>query len=237
MSKNLIPEELQALIKQYLTDGVLTDKERAVILRKAESMGLDHDEIDLYLDAEVQKIEQAIDASARKQKGKTCPFCGGVVPVLADKCPHCGQSITPEASEELKEIFDSLEEALVNMKSRKDYTRSKASVERYARKAKMYYGNNPKVQKLLAEVEDEMKNTLSNIKAEERKNLLLSLVKNRWLWIGLLFVIGCFCFSFVDFEAEPDEFNGPLCLVAILFIIGALVAAMYTMNKEKDRKK
>ena len=27
-----IPEELNALIQQYLTDGVLTDKERQVIL-------------------------------------------------------------------------------------------------------------------------------------------------------------------------------------------------------------
>ncbi len=202
MSKSLIPEELQALIKQYLTDGVLTDKERAVILRKAESMGLDHDEIDLYLDAEVQKIEQAIDASVRKQKGKTCPFCGGVVPVLADKCPHCGQSITPEASEELKEIFDSLENALVNMKSRKDFTQSKASVERYARKAKMYYGNNPKVQKLLAEVEDEMKNTLSNFKAEERKNLLLSLVKSPPFIFVLAIILAVCIFSWLLHQIE-----------------------------------
>ena len=46
MAKNLIPEELDALIQEYLTDGVLTDKERAVILKKAEGMGLDRDEID-----------------------------------------------------------------------------------------------------------------------------------------------------------------------------------------------
>ena len=57
MAKQLIPEELQALIDQYLTDGVLTEKERAVILKKGEGMGLDRDEIDLYLDAEVQKID------------------------------------------------------------------------------------------------------------------------------------------------------------------------------------
>lgn len=31
MAKQLIPEELQALIQQYLTDGVLTDKEHQVI--------------------------------------------------------------------------------------------------------------------------------------------------------------------------------------------------------------
>ena len=32
MANNLIPKELQALIQKYLTDGVLTDKERQVIL-------------------------------------------------------------------------------------------------------------------------------------------------------------------------------------------------------------
>ena len=67
MANNLIPEELNALIQEYLTDGVLTDKERSVILNKAEKMGLDRDEIDLYLDAQVQKIDQQTDA-VRKQK-------------------------------------------------------------------------------------------------------------------------------------------------------------------------
>jgi hypothetical protein len=104
MAKQLIPEELDQLIQEYLTDGVLTDKERQVILRKAEGMGLDRDEIDLYLDAQVQKIDQATDAAARRQKGKQCPYCGGSVPQLTDKCPHCGENITAEASEELQEI-------------------------------------------------------------------------------------------------------------------------------------
>jgi hypothetical protein len=127
-----------------LTDGVLTDKERAVILKKAEGMGLDPDEIDLYLDAEVQKIDQTTDAAARKQKGKQCPYCGGSVPLLTDKCPHCGENITAQASEELQDIFDNLEESLIDLKSGKEFERSKATVERFARKAKMYYGSNPK---------------------------------------------------------------------------------------------
>ena len=54
----LIPEELDALIQEYLTDGVLTEKERKVILKKAVGMGLDSDEIDLYLDAQIQKLDQ-----------------------------------------------------------------------------------------------------------------------------------------------------------------------------------
>ena len=155
MAKQLIPEELNALIQEYLTDGVLTDKERAVILKKAEGMGLDRDEIDLYLDAQVQKIDQATDAAVRKQKGKTCPYCGGSVPLLTDKCPHCGENITVEASAELQSILDNLEEALIDLKSGKDIKRSKAKVEGFVRKANLYYSNNPKIKLLLEQIKSE----------------------------------------------------------------------------------
>jgi len=189
MAKQLIPEELQALIDQYLTDGVLTDKERAVILKKAESMGIDRDEIDLYLDAEVQKIDQATDAAARRQKGKTCPYCGGSVPQLTDKCPHCGKDITPEASQELQEIFDNLEEALVDFKSGKDIAKSKATVERYMRKAKMYYGNNPKIQRLLEEVELESEKAEKIAKANARKNAFVKILTYNWKITAAVFLV------------------------------------------------
>ena len=156
MAKQLIPEELDALIKEYLTDGVLTDKERQVILKKAVGMGLDRDEIDLYLDAQVQKIDQETDAVVRKQKSKTCPYCGAPVPQLADKCPECGQYITPEASKELQEILENLEVALVDFKAGRDIEKNKALVERYARKARLYYSNNPKIKSLLLEINDEL---------------------------------------------------------------------------------
>lgn len=190
MANNLIPEELSALIQEYLTDGVLTDKERQVILKKAEGMGLDRDEIDLYLDAQVQKIDQATDAAVRRQKGKQCPYCGGSVPQLTDKCPHCGENITSEASKELQEIFDNLEEALVNLKSAKDIYASKATVERYARKAKMYYGSNPKVQKLLEEIETETINAEKKAKSMARKNALVSMLTyNKKLTAAVIVVL------------------------------------------------
>ena len=195
MAKQLIPEELDQLIQEYLTDGVLTDKERQVILRKAEGMGLDRDEIDLYLDAQVQKIDQATDAAARRQKGKTCPYCGGSIPQLADKCPHCGENITAEASNELQEIFDKLEEALVNLKSAKDIHASKATVERYARKAKMYFGSNPKVQKLLEEIEIETANAEKKAKSLARKNTLVSILTyNMKLTVGVIVVLAIILF-------------------------------------------
>ena len=190
MANNLIPEELNALIQQYLTDAVLTDKERQVILNKAEKMGLDRDEIDLYLDAEVQKIDQKTDAAVRRQKGKTCPYCGAPIPQLADKCPECGQFITPEASDELKEIIDNLEEALVQFKSGKDLARSKATVERYARKAKLYFSNNPKIKPLLAEVEEEMAVAEKKAKSLARNKTLMSVLSNKWVLASIPGILG-----------------------------------------------
>lgn len=256
MANSLIPQELEVLIQEYLTDGVLTDKERQVILKKAEGMGLDRDEIDLYLDAQVQKIDIAADAATRRQKGKTCPYCGGSVPQLTDKCPHCGETISAQASEELQEIFDNLEEALVDMKSGRDISRSKATVERYARKARMYYGSNPKIQKLLVEVENEMGLAEVRLSKQAKKESYKSLIANKWTWVLIEVVVVAILFFI--FKARADYLDqdyysnwagtsGALAhyeaassasyMVAGILIIG-IVAIVFTVKLAlKDAKK
>ena len=179
------PKELTDLVEEYLTDGIISAKERQVLLKKAVNMGVDEDEFDLYLDAQQQKVDQVVDAAASKKRGKTCPFCGGTLPQLTDKCPHCGETVTAEASEELQEIFDHLEEALVDFKSGKDIAKNKAVVERYVRKAKMYYENNPKVQKLLAEVQAESEKASTNIKKTVAINAISSIAKGKWRAVKL----------------------------------------------------
>lgn len=228
MAKNLIPEELEALIKEYLTDGALTDKERQVILKKAVAMGLDRDEIDLYLDAQVQKIDQATDAAVRRQKGKQCPHCGAYVSQMTDKCPGCGQYITPEATKELEEILDKLEDALVSMKSWKDFDKNKAIVERYERKARMYYSNHPKVKALLAEVEGEKLKTESQFKSMERKETITSIIKNKWVWSALAIVIGVVVAA-VGFAADVF-FAG---ITGFGLIIGGIYGLMFAGGLHK----
>lgn len=218
MAKNLIPEELEALIKEYLTDGALTDKERQVILKKAVAMGLDHDEIDLYLDAQVQKIDQATDTAVRRQKGKQCPHCGAYVSQMTDKCPSCGQYITPEATKELEEILDKLEDALVSMKSWKDFDKNKAIVERYERKARMYYSNHPKVKALLAEVEGEKLKAESQLKSMKRKGSIISIIKNKRVWSALAIVIGLVVAE-VGFTDDELIFAG---IAGLWLIIGGI---------------
>lgn len=239
MAKQIIPEELDQLIQEYLTDGVLTNKEREVILKKAEGMGLDRDEIDLYLDAQVQKIEQATDSVIRKQKGKTCPFCGAPVPQLADKCPECGQYITPEASQELKEILDNLEEALVDFKSGKDFSRSKANTERYIRKAKTYYSNNPKIKPLLAEVEAEFEIAKEKAKSEAKKQAAVKVLTNKWFIYLILVLLGPVLFWYMTFGVDyrlsstrDTWFIGAILTTIAVVLIGILF--LYIQFRKKD---
>lgn len=204
-----IPQELDDLIKEYLTDGIISTKERQVLLNKAQALGLNVDEVDLYIDAQQQKADQAVAAAMNKRRGKTCPYCGSSVPELTDKCPNCGSNITPEASEELEDIFEHLESALVNFKSGEDVEKNKAEVERYVRKARMYYGNNPKIQRLLDEVEAESEAA----KVDAKKRFWLDLIRrNKQIVIIVVGFIGLavFCFTVYNLLSPDKAYNNAL---------------------------
>ena len=51
-------EELEQLIEIALTDGVLTDKKKEVIFKKAQALGVDIDELEMDLEARVYKLQQ-----------------------------------------------------------------------------------------------------------------------------------------------------------------------------------
>lgn len=184
----MIPKELYELVKEYLTDGIISDKERRVLLRKANKLGIDSDEFDLYLDAQLQKIDKENSDNLNKRRGATCPFCGGQIQQLADTCPHCGQVITVEASEELKEVIEQLEDALTNysVSHDKEY---KVDAERYIRKANLYYKNNPKVKLLISEYQKELSNSELAAKKEARYAVFLTIIKSGFTWGGLLLLV------------------------------------------------
>lgn len=201
-----IPQELDDLIKEYLTDGIISTKERQVLLNKAQALGLNVDEVDLYIDAQQQKADQAVAAAMNKRRGKTCPYCGSSVPELTDKCPNCGSNITPEASEELEEIIEHLESALVNFKSGEDVDKSKAEVERYVRKARMYYGNNPKIQRLLDEVEAESEAAEAEAKKNAKKKFWLNIIeKNKKFVLIAIAVISVFGYIWYASTAQERK--------------------------------
>jgi len=50
-------EQLEAIIQSVIADGVITEKERAVLHKKAETEGIDADEIDVYVDGLIAQMK------------------------------------------------------------------------------------------------------------------------------------------------------------------------------------
>ena len=51
--------DLEKLIEAAVIDGVITEKERSIILKKASAVGYDADEVEILLDAKLYKIQQS----------------------------------------------------------------------------------------------------------------------------------------------------------------------------------
>ena len=222
-------KEFTDLVQEFLSDGYISPRECAVLLKKAEKLGIDVDEAELYIAAQQKKEDIKIDQAMMKRKGSECPYCGGPINDLTDKCPHrgCEKAITPQASEELEKILEVLENALVSMKSWEDFDKNKAVVERYERKARMYYSNNPKIKALLAEVEEEKLRAESQFKSMERKETITSIVKNKWVWAASAIVFGLII-AVIGFATDSE-----IALFGALLVMGGVYGLMFAGGLHK----
>lgn len=60
--------EIEKLIEMAIADGIVTNKEREIILRKAEKLGLDIDEVEMYLEGKLSSF--SIDFQSKNEKSK-----------------------------------------------------------------------------------------------------------------------------------------------------------------------
>ena len=99
--------ELEKLIDLALADGILTDKERAVLQKKAESLGVDQDEFEMILEGKLQLAQKAaatppskVDKPKSNKKGDfiKCPSCGAPVKAFETICPECGHEFSGVAA-------------------------------------------------------------------------------------------------------------------------------------------
>lgn len=91
----MLTPELEQLIQYALADGVLTDKERAVLMKKAEAAGADLDEFEMILEAKLHEAKKAAadaapKASNKEGEMKKCPHCGTPITSFRTTCQECG---------------------------------------------------------------------------------------------------------------------------------------------------
>ncbi|MBP5501784.1 MAG: zinc ribbon domain-containing protein [Bacteroidales bacterium] len=81
--------ELHKLSALALSDRVLTDLERHTIANKAIRNGISSEEINQYLDDQLNLRLK----SYTKVDLRDCPYCGAQIPLISDECMYCGKPL------------------------------------------------------------------------------------------------------------------------------------------------
>lgn len=122
---------LENLVKAALADGVLTEKEKQVLFKRAQALGVDLDEFEMVLEARLYERQQAgmranVNAIAAKTQQlapkstkcgdvRKCPACGAMIGTFLMACPDCGHEFVGVGANSFVESFaKGLREAIAN---------------------------------------------------------------------------------------------------------------------------
>lgn len=113
-------EQIESLVKAALADGMLTEKEKQILFKKAQSMGIDLDEFEMVLDARLVELQKAEKEKAEKSAPKSnklgdirkCPACGCLIGSFNMICPECGYEFNNiQTNQYMETFFAKIEEA------------------------------------------------------------------------------------------------------------------------------
>jgi hypothetical protein len=116
-------EKLDKLIEMALIDGELSEKEKQVLFKNAEIMGVDLDEFEMVLEAKLFERQKSIEQENPKETKaapksdkfgdiKKCPACGSMVQSFQIKCIDCGHEFSNiESNTSINKLFEMLNDA------------------------------------------------------------------------------------------------------------------------------
>lgn len=125
-------EQLEQLIDAALADGELTEKEKQVLFKKAQALGVDLDEFEMVLDARLLKLKKAEEEKAASSAPKSnkfgdvkkCPACGAIVQSYQGVCPECGYAFENiEANSSSQRFSEMLEKMITEEESKSAFKR------------------------------------------------------------------------------------------------------------------
>lgn len=114
--------DIEKMIRFATEDGSITDGEREIIIRKAQEMGADIDEVEIMLENELAKHNKVVEPpkpaiQRSKEKVKKCPNCGAAITESMLTCPECGYDFSTQSdtSEDIQKRIERLQEMLENV--------------------------------------------------------------------------------------------------------------------------
>ena len=127
----MFSKELEEFIEAALADGVLTDKERAVLYKRAQAEGIDSDELDVIVEGRLAKMKKQEDGlrptppqnlvNLKYGKVIKCPNCGAEVLGGSAVCAECGYAFSNvSANSSVERLQKKLDEINSQQQNRPD---------------------------------------------------------------------------------------------------------------------
>ena len=107
----MIDKELENLINATLIDNELSPKEKEILIKKAQSLGISREELESYLNEKMRNAGAA-NTSSKRGTVKHCPACGAVLNSYQVQCPKCGYVVDEvDANKSVRDLSDAIREA------------------------------------------------------------------------------------------------------------------------------
>lgn len=113
-------DTLETLISVALADGTLTEKEKQILLKVAQSQGVDPDEFEMVLKARLLERQRCEKDDAQRTAPKSdkygsvlkCPACGAIVAAFNGVCQECGyEFVEVDANHSSRQLYVALSNA------------------------------------------------------------------------------------------------------------------------------
>jgi len=239
----MFSKELEGLIQATLEDGVLEEYEKAALVKRAQTEGVDLIELEIYINSILQKRKRELDAQKeadysaieKKKKeefGKVCPACGKQVPSLALNC-ECGYEFKKERHESAVQL---LSDKISIIRSRQ--LNGKPNSEEWNADEKL------REQEILDAItmfpvpntkEDIMEFLALAAPNSKIKGGIFGTIPKRLIVMGILAVIIIFVFYLID---PPGHYypsgspSGGLPLVGGFFVIGFAIFGSFKIDTD-----
>ncbi len=114
-NSGMYSEQLEKLIAFALADGEISEKEKQILLKKAEAEGIDVDEFEMVLDAKIfekqsskpqTQVTTPPPQSDKIGDIKKCPSCGAAAQSFSTRCADCGHDFNNlQNTHSIKDFF------------------------------------------------------------------------------------------------------------------------------------
>jgi len=191
---NIMNPELEKLLEYALADGQLSDKEKRVLFKKAEKLGVDPEELEIILEA-----RQNSKLKEHENKVRKCAACGDVLKTLNPLCKACGyvnsydeddyeDPLYEEAGRDLDKLERDVENSKKLSESPKEYT---DDIQKTIAVVTQKYGGYPGLMERINELSETFEEALHDYKKNKRQNLIswiIALMLLGGIVIGLYFI-------------------------------------------------